>query len=82
MAYNLHSTGNGHPDFKALANPVYQGLRRFAVLTRMKTKSALRALQTARMLSVLANMSDQQLAQIGISRSEIPQYADRLMSEV
>lgn len=46
-----------------------------------KAKAALKALQMARMLSTLSNMSDYQLAQIGISRSEIPQYAEKLMTK-
>ena len=43
--------------------------------------SALRALQMGRMLSTLSNMSDHQLAQIGIQRSDIPKYAETLMAE-
>lgn len=43
--------------------------------------SVLRTLQIARMTSVLAKMSDVDLAQIGISRSEIRQYAERLILE-
>ena len=81
MANSLQSTGSERRDFIAIASPVYQYLTGLAVLTRMKAKSVLRALQTALMMSVLANMSDQQLAQIGISRSDIPQYAERLVSE-
>ncbi|WP_366142120.1 DUF1127 domain-containing protein [uncultured Roseobacter sp.] len=34
----------------------------------------------ARMLSTLSSMSDHQLAQIGISRSDIPRYAEKLMA--
>ena len=81
MLGSLQSTGSERRAFTALANPVHQRLTQVAVLTLVKAKSALRTLQTAQMMSVLANMSDQQLAQIGISRSEIPQYADRLMSK-
>ncbi|WP_259650477.1 MULTISPECIES: DUF1127 domain-containing protein [Roseobacter] len=33
----------------------------------------------ARMLSTLSSMSDHQLAQVGISRSDIPKYAATLM---
>nr|WP_282120660.1 DUF1127 domain-containing protein [Ruegeria atlantica] len=32
------------------------------------------------MLSTLSSMSDHQLAQIGISRSDIPEYAAKLMA--
>ena len=53
----------------------------FALLARLgvKARSGLRALQMARMLSTLSSMSDHQLAQIGISRSDIPKYAATLM---
>ncbi len=46
-----------------------------------KAKAALKAFQMARMQSTLSNMSDYQLAQIGISRSDIPEYAEKLMAE-
>ena len=46
-----------------------------------KAKAAVKALQMARMLSTLSNMSDYQLAQIGISRSDIPEYAEKLMAD-
>ncbi|MBU2981495.1 DUF1127 domain-containing protein [Lentibacter algarum] len=36
--------------------------------------------QTARMMSVLSSMSDYQLKQIGISRSDIPNYAEVLVA--
>lgn len=81
MANSLLSTRSERRDFIALASLVYQYVARLAVLTRVKAKSVLRALQTARIMSVLANMSDQQLARIGISRSDIPQYAEGLMSK-
>ena len=44
-------------------------------------KSVVKATQTARMMSVLAKMSDRQLAEIGIKRSEIARYAKRLMED-
>jgi uncharacterized protein YjiS (DUF1127 family) len=51
------------------------------VRIRAKAHAALKALQMARMLSTLSNMSDYQLAQIGISRSDIPKYAETLMAD-
>ncbi|HDZ81174.1 MAG TPA: DUF1127 domain-containing protein [Roseobacter sp.] len=53
-----------------------------SILARIgaKAKSVLNALQMARMLSTLSNMSDHQLAQIGIQRSDIPKYAETLMA--
>lgn len=54
-----------------------------SILARIgaKAHSAVKSLQMARMLSSLANMSDHQLAQIGIRRSDIPKYAETLMAE-
>lgn len=46
-----------------------------------KAHAVLSTLQMARMLSTLSNMSDHQLAQIGISRSDIPEYAKTLMAK-
>lgn len=53
------------------------------VLARMRVKSTalLRGVQLGRMKSVLMSMSDDQLARIGITRSEISRYAKDLMSE-
>lgn len=45
-----------------------------------KAKSTLKALQMARMLSVLSNMTDYHLGQLGIQRSDIPKYAETLMA--
>lgn len=44
-----------------------------------KFRSGTRALQLARMKSILAQMSDYQLSQVGITRSEISVYAESLM---
>lgn len=49
--------------------------------TMAKTRSFTKSLQMARMMSVLSSMSDYQLVQIGISRSEIPKYAKSLMAD-
>lgn len=50
-----------------------------AMKAKAHAQSALTGLQTARMMSTLSSMDDNQLAQIGISRSDIPHYAERLM---
>lgn len=44
-------------------------------------QSGLRSLQHARMMSTLSRMSDAQLTRIGITRSDIPRYADSLMAK-
>ncbi|WP_245744625.1 DUF1127 domain-containing protein [Aliiroseovarius sediminilitoris] len=46
-----------------------------------KAHIALKALQMTRMLSTLSKLSDHQLAQIGITRSDIPSYAEKLMKD-
>lgn len=81
MATSLHPMESVRRTASATAKPITAFLLRFAAQTQITARSVLRPLQTARMMSVLANMSDQQIAEIGISRSDIPQYADRLMSE-
>lgn len=43
-------------------------------------KSFIAAAQHGRMLSVLSNMSDAELENIGITRADIPSYAETLMS--
>lgn len=45
----------------------------------IRARSALNTLQTARMMSTLSSLSDTHLSQIGISRSDIPEYAAKLM---
>ena len=44
-------------------------------------RSGLHTIQCARMLQALSSLSDHQLAEIGIARQDIPQYAARLMSQ-
>lgn len=56
-------------------------MARFVRHVLAKAKSSLHAVQMARMLSTLSGMSDRQLAQIGIARSDIPRYAKTLMAE-
>tara|TARA_R110002094_G_C4858530_1_gene207478 strand:+ start:644 stop:829 length:186 start_codon:yes stop_codon:yes gene_type:complete len=53
-----------------------------SILARFGTNahSAMKTLQMTRMLSTLSNMSDHQLTQIGIQRSDIPKYAESLMA--
>ncbi len=41
--------------------------------------SFVRICQVARMMSVLAQMNDTQLAEIGIKRSDVPKYAESLI---
>ncbi|MGJ8570837.1 MAG: DUF1127 domain-containing protein [Hoeflea sp.] len=84
MTVNLHTAGpDGRHAITAsislskIAHGFLSILARFGA----KAKSALKALQMARMLSTLSNMSDHQLAQIGIQRSDIPKYAETLMAD-
>ncbi|MBT8458184.1 MAG: DUF1127 domain-containing protein [Boseongicola sp.] len=51
------------------------------IRVRTKAKAVLKTLQLARMISTLSSMSDHQLAQIGITRSDIPKYAEELMAD-
>lgn len=78
MAVNMQTfTSDGHHAIGRLG----QLFVSFARNTRVKSKTALKALQMARMMSTLANMSDNQLAHIGISRADIPDYAKTLLAD-
>ncbi|SMO85394.1 protein of unknown function [Ruegeria faecimaris] len=80
MAFSVHSTATIRPD-KANLGTVSNAIYRFAARSTAMAKSVLKAIHAARTKSVLANMSDQQLAAIGITRSEILQYAERLIAQ-
>jgi uncharacterized protein YjiS (DUF1127 family) len=45
-----------------------------------KIASGFHTLQLARVKSILSHMSDRQLAEIGIKRSEISEYATKIMA--
>jgi hypothetical protein len=65
-------------DTNAIAKP--SGIREFfqgvsATLARM-----LKSMQVGRMTSILSEMSDAQLAEIDVKRSEIAQHADKLIN--
>jgi uncharacterized protein YjiS (DUF1127 family) len=84
MTVNLHTAG---PDSRQAVNTlismskIERGFLSMLARFGVKAKSTLKAVQMARMLSALSSMSDYQLAQIGIQRSEIPKYAKTLMAD-
>lgn len=75
MAFSSYT--NGSERRSALGASITQLVRRALA----KADAALKTLQIARMMTTLSNMSDHQLAQIGISRSDIPKYAETLMAK-
>jgi uncharacterized protein YjiS (DUF1127 family) len=84
MTVNSHTAGSdtcqaasASISFTKMAHGFLSILARFGA----KAKSGLKAMQMARMLSTLSSMSDYQLAQIGIQRSDIPKYAQTLMAD-
>ena len=86
MAFNSQTAGAGNePIMNAGIQSSETQMSFFAMLVNWsgnavaKFGSGVRALQDARMMSTLSNMSDYQLTQIGIKRSDIPQYAEKLM---
>ncbi len=56
------------------------GLMHFGARAFGRVNSVVRSLQTARMVSTLSAMSDQQLAECGTSRADIRRHADTLMA--
>lgn len=79
MTFNSRTEPTG--GYTALFSGLAAAVSKFFVRLRINGASWLRALQLARMKSVLMSMSDEQLAQIGIIRTEISRYAKSLMSD-
>jgi len=63
----------------ASVNPARHGLRRLTRRCGQALSRAVRRVQYGQMVSVLIRLPDQQLAQIGIRRSDIPAYARKLI---
>lgn len=88
MTANSHADGSSRVTVATARLLLFKSVQRsvsvvakFGGKALAKAHIALKALQLARMLSTLSNMSDRQLAEIGISRSEIPEYAEKLMAD-
>lgn len=79
MATSLISTGTAHVPAALRSIRAPSRLMRFAARTRNRAGMTLKTLQKGRMMSALSELSDAQLAEIGISRPEIPRYAERLI---
>lgn len=86
MAASSHLDGHGSPHIASTSvfssKAAHWFISIFAKLggtVTDKANSTLKALQVGRMISTFSHMSDYQLAQIGIQRSDIPEYAKTLM---
>jgi uncharacterized protein YjiS (DUF1127 family) len=75
MAFNAHTFGAT----ESSVNRFFGAFHRVWAKVSAVASHALQAVQVARMTSVLSDMTDKQLAEIGISRSGIPAYAERLI---
>ncbi len=60
--------------------PLTAALARSGSILKGKAAAVVKVLQHAQMMSALVKLSDAQLAAIGIERSDIPSYAERLIS--
>lgn len=75
MAVNVHSSSHSiHHSGNAST-----GLAGFGRKLLANAGLFMRSVQMARMTATLSGMSDAQLEQIGIARTDIPAYAERLM---
>lgn len=79
MAISDPFSGGG-ADQRAASSPLTALFGALAAI-RGRAAAVVRALQVARMMSVLAGMSDGQLAAIGITRADIPRHVAKLMAE-
>jgi len=71
-------------DAVGLGHVLGRGLNTLKAAGRAVAKSlvgAMRILQMARMLHVLGEMSDRDLKKLGITRQQIPAYAEKLVYE-
>lgn len=78
----VNPTTVDHGAHSALADAALRmrtALTGFTLKALAKAGAAFKTLQTARMMSVLSQMTDEQLSQIGITRAEIPSYVQMLM---
>jgi uncharacterized protein YjiS (DUF1127 family) len=82
MTVNSTDTGSDTHLTERMTHAAFGALRllsKFGALALAKTASAIKTLQTARMLTALSEMNDEQLNQVGITRADIPEYAAKLM---
>ena len=79
MSLSSHPTGSdAHTSVGA---SVFTALAGFGSWFASKARTGMRTMQSARMMSTLSHLSDRQLDQIGITRADIPHYADQLMAK-
>lgn len=76
MTHEVQSPAVSAPMFAA----AFSLLKRGGIKFLKGAASAVHSLQVARMMTVLSDMSDQELAQIGITRSDIPDHAIKLLA--
>ena len=87
MTFNSHVTGPHSRRLTTLfamlsrsaANTSWT-LKRFGSKFMETARTALKGIQLGRMMSILSNMSDTQLAELGLARADIPQYAEKLLA--
>ncbi|PVH30154.1 hypothetical protein [Pararhodobacter oceanensis] len=77
MAFNTHTV---KPAGSPAVSAAIAALSRFGGKIKTQAQHLSKAIQLARMMSVLANMSDDHLELIGVTRSEIPAYAEKLLA--
>lgn len=71
-------------DAVGLSHVLGRGVETIKAIGRAVVKSlggAMRTMQMARMLHVLCEMSDEDLKKLGITRQQIPAYAEKLIYE-
>ena len=79
--FSIHSAVSRRYPSPLRMRGILPAIKTLGAIVRSKTASVVHTLQVARMMSVLSEMSDTQLAQIGITRSDIPRYAASLFPE-
>lgn len=81
VAHDVRRSTSVDLNAQNLAAPVGAALVRFGTGTVRWLASLMYTVQLSRMVKVLYEMNDRQLAELGIKRSDIPAYAETLMVE-
>lgn len=79
----MHSDTHQHPEFQipapinGIAHAISSAVQHVAVVG----KKAVKRIQMGQMTSVMHRMNNEQLASLGITRREIPEYVDLIMRD-
>ncbi|KIN61999.1 hypothetical protein Z946_855 [Sulfitobacter noctilucicola] len=81
MAFNSHIAETGSNASGSSLSAIFDFIKALPRKVASQVRAGTRAMQQARMIGILSSMTDAQLAQVGITRAEIPQHALKMLSD-